>query len=97
MNIEFIQAVLTAIPTGATLVTAWLASRQTTRSFAKQSILQLILEDQFNWTAFKQFPRNYVAIIKEYDSYHKNGGNGEITRKVEAYIKWYGEIEKQRG
>lgn len=96
MNLEFVQAVITAaLPAGVTLITAWQGSRQSKKLAAKQSILQMIMEDQFNWYAFKELPRNFSAILKEYDTYHNNGGNGEITLRVEAYKRWYDEIGKK--
>ena len=91
---EIIIATISAgFPTVATIITAVLQSKATARNAAKQSILQMILEDQFNWSAFHRLPINYQNIIAEYEVYHKNGGNGVITEKVEDYKKWFNSLE----
>ena len=77
----------------ATIITAVLQSKASTRNAAKSNILQMILEDQFNWFAFHRLPINYQNIIAEYETYHKNGGNGVITEKVEDYKKWFASLE----
>ena len=52
------------------------------------------MEDQFAWHADKKLPVNYENILNEYDIYHKAGGNGVITRKVQDYEVWKDDIEK---
>ncbi len=81
------------IPVVTTIITYFCARRASIRHAAKQSILQMIMEDQFNWEIFRKFPMNYGNILDEYVIYHKNGGNGEVTRKVDEYKSWYNKNE----
>ena len=85
--------VTAAIPAIVTLITFYSQTRLSKKHAAKQSILQMILEDQLNWELFKKFPTNYGTIQDEYSVYHTNGGNGEVTKKVSDYNKWFAQIE----
>ena len=88
--INAIRTIITVgIPTLATIVTYFRQSKQNRKHAAKQSILQMIMEDQFNWELFKKFPVNYGNIQNEYEVYHSCGGNGEVTKKVQEYNEWY--------
>lgn len=78
-----------AIPVAATVITGVQTNKLSRRHAAKQSILQMIMEDEFGWEMFRKFPVNYGNICDEYEIYHKNGGNGEVTKKVEEYKAWY--------
>lgn len=91
-----IATISTGLPTVATIIAALLQYRTSSRNAARQAILQMILEDQFNWYAFGRFPINYQSIIAEYETYHKNGGNGVITEKVDDYKKWFASLEPHR-
>lgn len=83
------DAVIVAlISAGTTIVTALLQKRNMDRNAAKQSILQMIAEDQLA-VLYKQLPTNYQNILHEYDIYHKNGGNSYVSEKVEAYKEWF--------
>ena len=86
--IAIISAIAGALPTIATIVTALLQNRTSSRHNAKQSIFQMILEDKVA-VLFNGVPSNYQNVLNEYDIYHKNGGNSYVTEKVEAYKKWY--------
>lgn len=86
--IATISAIAGALPTIATIVTALLQNRTSSRHNAKQSIFQMILEDKVA-VLFNGVPSNYQNVLNEYDIYHKNGGNSYVTEKVEAYKKWY--------
>ncbi len=77
------------IPAIVTLITFFKQRSENRKHAAKQSILQMIMEDQLNWELFKKFPVNYGNIQDEYEVYHKNGGNGEVTKKVREYNAWY--------
>ncbi len=77
------------LPAAATIITYFKLSRENKKHAAKQSILQMIMEDQFNWELFRKFPVNYGNIQNEYEVYHKNGGNGEVSKKVREYNAWY--------
>lgn len=91
---EVLIALISAgIPTLATTVTAIIQSRASTRHAAKQSILQMILEDRVA-VQEKNLPTNYQNVLREYDEYHKNGGNSFVTDKVNDYKKWFSQIEK---
>lgn len=97
MPSEVIVALISAcVPTAATAITAVVQTRANSQHAAKQSILQMILEDQFNWYAERKLPINYQNIMEEYDTYHKNGGNGVITEKVEDYKRWFIAVEKEK-
>lgn len=81
------------IPVAATIASYLKLSKESKKHAAKQSILQMIMEDQFNWELFRKFPVNYANIHNEYKIYHKCGGNGEVTKKVKEYRIWYEENE----
>lgn len=55
----------------------------------------MIMEDEFGWETFSRFPTNYGNIQDEYMTYHKNGGNGEVTKKVHDYNEWYVGVEEE--
>lgn len=67
------------------------------RNDAKQSILQMITEDKVVYCVDHKLPENYKRIHEEYDMYHKEGGNGLMTKKVKEYDEWYASIEKKIG
>lgn len=93
-----IVAIITALaPCLVTLISNGVQNRDSKRNFAKQSILQMIMEDEFGWEAFRRLPLNYARIIDEYNVYHSHGGNGEITKKVREYCAWYNRIEQEHG
>lgn len=81
------------IPMVTTIVSSFVQMRRENKHAAKQSILQMILEDEMAWEMFRKFPTNYGHIHDEYATYHKNGGNGEVTKKVNDYDTWYKNIE----
>ena len=92
--VGLIQQILTVvIPTTATLIASIRQSKQAKKHAAKQSILQMIMEDQLNWELFRKFPVNHGNIQDEYEVYHKNGGNGEVTKRVNEYNAWYAKNE----
>lgn len=92
--IALIGAIAGGLPTVATIITAILQARSSSRHAAKQSILQMILEDHIA-AAEGHLPGNYQNILNEYDVYHKNGGNSYLTQKVEDYKAWHLDIEKK--
>lgn len=90
MNENTLTTLLIAcISSVTTIICTFLQNRLSKKHAAKQSILQMIMEDQFNWESFRKAPTNYGNITDEYETYHKNGGNGEITKRVDDYKKWY--------
>lgn len=89
---EILIALITMlIPSITTLITNRQLKRSNDMHSARQSILQLIVEDHIR-VSEKKLPENYKAICVEYDEYKKNGGNSYITKKVNDYFKWYEEI-----
>lgn len=94
MNDVVINSLITAgLPALVTLITFFSTNRSAKMHAAKQSILQMIMEDKVAWLIDKDFPTNYGRVLDEYEIYHKNGGNGEVTKKVNEYKKWYEEVE----
>lgn len=83
-----IATISAGFPMVTTLVTALLQRRSNEKHAAKQSILQMILEDHVAVNE-GQLPTNYQNILHEYDIYHKNGGNSYVSTKVEEYKDWF--------
>ena len=93
MSEAVIIALISAVfPVLATAITALLQRRSNEKHAAKQSILQMILEDHVAVNE-GQIPTNYQNILHEYDIYHKNGGNSYITEKVEDYKTWFIKVQ----
>lgn len=93
MSEAVIIALISAgFPVLATAITALLQRRSNEKHAAKQSILQMILEDHVAVNE-GQIPTNYQNILHEYDIYHKNGGNSYITEKVEDYKTWFIKVQ----
>lgn len=91
-----VALITAAVPTITTTICSYLQNRITKRHAAKQSILQLIMEDQMNYWHNGTLPVNYIGIHDEYDEYHKNGGNHYVTSKVQEYDNWIKNITKKR-
>ena len=92
---EIIIALITVmIPSITTIITAILARKENYIHNAKQSILQLIVEDTIR-VSEGGIPENKQNILKEYDDYDKHGGNSYVHEKVDSYLKWYTEIIKK--
>lgn len=95
MSEAIIIALITAgFPTCATALTAFFQSRTSKKNAAKQSILQMILEDHMA-VQEGHLPTNYQNVLHEFDIYSKNGGNSYVEEKVGDYKKWFIEIEKE--
>lgn len=93
---EIVIALISAgFPTIATIVTSAMHAKVASRNAAKQSILQMIMEDHLA-VAEGKLPSNYQNILKEYDIYSKAGGNSYVTEKKNDYIKWWHEQEEAR-
>lgn len=87
-----IAAISAGFPMVTTLVTALLQRRSNEKHAAKQSILQMIMEDH-QAVMEGQLPTNYQNILHEYDIYHKNGSNSYVTEKVESYKTWFLKVQ----
>lgn len=91
---DIVVSLITAgIPSAATVVVAFFQSRTMNKHAARQSILQLIMEDHLAVQEGK-LPTNYQSVLHEYDIYKKNGGNSYCSRKVEEYKEWYAKLEE---
>lgn len=96
MSEQVIISIITVgIPSLVTLLTAYIQRRESRMSSSKLNITQLIMEDQFNWQAFRILPTNHDAILNEYDTYSKNGGNSDTHERVESYKVWYKNVQDQ--
>ena len=96
MSDAVIVALITAgIPTVTTAVTAIFQSRATKKNAAKQSILQMILEDHVA-NQEGHLPTNYQNVLHEFNQYTKNGGNTYVADKVDEYKRWFVQVEKER-
>lgn len=94
MDENIILALIGIVPTLATIVTALVQNRASSRHAAKQSIFQMILED-YMADLRKKTPTNYQNILNEYDTYHKNGGNSYVTEKVDEYKTWHAQWQAE--
>ena len=92
---EIVIALITmGIPSITTIITSLIAKRDNYMHNAKQSILQLIVEDKIR-VMEGGIPENKQNILKEFDEYSKRGGNSYVHEKVESYKKWYSTIVKK--
>lgn len=83
------------IPAGVTLITAKKQKKLSKMHAAKQSILQMQMEDVISVELLHKLPYNYSNIHYEYDIYHQNGGNSDIDKKMKEYVEWYENINKK--
>lgn len=90
-----IAAISAGFPTIATIVTSAMHAKVAARNAAKQSILQMIMEDHMAVQEGK-LPTNYQNILHEFDIYKAKGGNSYVERKVHDYENWWQEQEKAR-
>lgn len=96
MDEAIIIALITAgFPTLTTAITAACQSRAAKKNAAKDSILQMIMEDHLA-DLEGGLPTNYQNILHEFDIYSKNGGNTYVAGKVEDYKKWFKHLEGER-
>lgn len=100
---EIIVALITAFPL---TLAAILSNRNTNkkldenqrlsnRNDAKQSILQMMMEDKVVFHLDHRLPENYQRIHEEYDHYRANGGNSYMKKKMAEYDTWYAKVEHQ--
>lgn len=90
-----IASISAGFPTIATIITSAMHSKVAARNAAKQSILQMILEDHMAVQENK-LPSNYQNILHEFDIYKAKGGNSYVSEKVEEYKRWWHEQEEAR-
>ena len=95
MKLQIILTLITiGIPSITTIITTLITRKDNYMHNAKQSILQLIVEDKIR-VIEGAIPENKQNILKEFDEYNKKGGNSYVHEKVENYIKWYSAITKK--
>ena len=91
---NIITALITAcVPASVTLILGLHNKKLNNQHAAKQSILQMILEDRVRVSG-GGLPENYQAILHEFDIYTQNGGNSYVHRKVDEYTEWYEDLKK---
>lgn len=96
MSDAVIIALITAgFPTLTTAVTAICQSRAAKKNAAKDSILQMIMEDHLA-VLEDGLPTNYQNILHEFDIYSKNGGNSYVHEKIDDYRKWFKHVEGEK-
>lgn len=92
---QLIGSVIVACISGAvTLITSHYDKKDNRMHSARQSILQLIMEDKIN-VMEGGIPENKENILTEYDEYRANNGNSYIHEKVEDYLNWYDNVTKK--
>lgn len=95
MSDDIVIALITAgVPSAFTAVTAFFQNRLSKKHAARNSILQLIMEDHMA-VQEGRLPTNYQSVLHEYDIYKKNGGNSYIESKVSEYKNWFADQEKR--
>jgi hypothetical protein len=90
-----VTAITIGVPAAVTLMTGKKLKKQANKHSARQSIMQLILEDKVR-VMEGGLPENYQAILDEFDEYRDNGGNSYISQKVDDYIGWYENLKKPK-
>ena len=89
-----IALITVVIPSLTTIITSLIAKKENYMHNAKQSILQLIVEDKIR-VMEGGIPENKQNILKEFDLYSKKGGNSYVHEKVDNYVKWYNASTKK--
>lgn len=96
MSDAVIIALITAgFPVLTTAITAICQSRAAKKNAAKDSILQMIMEDHLA-VLEDGLPTNYQNILHEFDIYSKNGGNSYVHEKIDDYKKWFKHVEGEK-
>lgn len=98
MDPVIVAALIALIPTVPAVITAIasiLGVRQGKMFAAKQSILQMQMEDVIAVEILHRLPSNYNRILYEYDIYKRSGGNSDVDEKMEEYRKWYHRIREE--
>ena len=92
---NYIVPIITAlIPASVTLITSSRQFKLSKMHAAKQSILQMQMEDVIAVELLKKLPVNHSNIHYEYDEYKKAGGNSDIDKKMEEYEEWFNNVTK---
>lgn len=81
--------IVVIIPTLTTIFTSVIQKRENRMFSAKQTILQMMMEDVISVEILHKAPCNWNNIHYEYDKYKANGGNSDIDIKMKEYEEWY--------
>lgn len=97
-NVEIIVSIIEAVALIAVAIINKVNGKKIDKSrqenkmhSAKQSILQLMLEDKLAVLEGK-LPENYKDISIEFDDYIANYGNSYMHRKMDDYEAWYKDV-----
>lgn len=107
MDLQVILAIIAIVPTMTTIIVSALqerarrkdnlaAQQREDRNSAKSSIQNMITQDIIRAEILGKMPENRDNIEEEYTRYHKNGGNGTITRQVLEYNEWIEQFKPSR-
>ena len=88
----YVALITVSVPSIVTLITYLLSQRTSKMHSAKQSILQMMMEDVIDVEILHKLPVNCSNIYYEYDHYKHNGGNSDIDKKMHEYEEWYGKL-----
>ena len=88
----YVALITVSIPSLVTLITHIFSQRTSKMHSAKQSILQMIMEDVIAVEVLHKLPINRSNIYYKYDHYKKNGGNSDIDKKMNEYEAWYDKL-----
>lgn len=86
MESVLVALITAGIPAMVTIISGKRAHKVAEMHSARQSILQLILEDKVR-IMNDELPENYQMVLDEFDIYKQNGGNSFICKKVSEYEK----------
>lgn len=86
---NILLVLIPTIPAIITAVNQIKLNRQSNMNSAKQSILQMQMEDVISVEILHKIPTNHSRILYEYDIYKKNGGNSDVDEKMKEYQEWY--------
>lgn len=95
MEAVLIALISAGIPAITTIITSHSQKRLSRMHSAKQSILQMQMEDVISVELLHKLPYNHENIYYEYDNYKKDGGNSDIDKKMKEYEKWYEKVEEK--
>lgn len=89
MSEVYIALISAGIPAIVTIITSSTQKKLSKMHSAKQSILQMMMEDVIAVELLHKLPHNYSNVHYEYDQYKANNGNSDIDIKMKEYEAWY--------
>ena len=85
----WVPIITALIPALVTIITSNRQFKLSKMHAAKQSILQMQMEDVIAVELLHRLPVNHTNIHYEYDEYKRCDGNSDIDKKMEEYEEWY--------